>query len=333
MRHITLDNLLFQHKKSVVYYSSPELLIYSDFNSNTLTVETSKGDISKIKVRKSQEGKSCKIKDGVLLTFGGEETVIIKPDGSHDLFNLNNRYIVTDVFSFEDTIIFGSILGMFFHFVIYNLETKSKNQTASAQAVTLSYKITEDRIYALYGNSQIACYDHSGKLVWKKFEPHYVIPGLSIYKGGLVYSANNQIKITNGKTTESITVPGIRMDKIEGTIGNIVYGVCGNRQNIFAFDINKRELLYEVVGEKGIQIKKLLITSGMYKDKNKPSNVIFYSTDDKLGMVDLDEGTIKFYIGIPKIKNMVSNEELIVTTHLGESHLLRYENAPSVIEL
>ena len=317
---IELNNLNFEHRESVVYYSSPELLIQKA--RPYIHIERgSEAHLLKNPVfQELNSVKAVKYNNGVVLTFGGREGLIVTDD--FEYFELDQNHIVTDLYVHEDRLIFGSILGKFFHFVSFDLKTKKKvSQSQSSQVDTLSVIKNKEKIYTLMSNSQIMCYDIECKLLWKKFEHQYVVPGLAFYKDKLIYCASNQIKLTNGKDTESINVPIITIDKIEGVVGHYLYGVCGARRNLFCFDLLNKKLYYEVKIDD--IIKKLLITRGKLPESEKIIDALFFSTKTHLGLVNLKNGNIQFLIQIPQITSIQANEEIIVKTHLGESHLLR----------
>ena len=160
---IDLDNLSFQHQKSVVYYASEDVLIHSNYQKNELEIETTNG-IRRMSVKKKREGRCCKTDKGIFLSFGDTNSFLITPDDTQTI-TLAHPFVVTEAFSYGNKLIYGSLLGRLFHFVIHDLETGKKNQTESTQAVTLSCEVLDNEIYALYGNSHLVCYDYQGKIV------------------------------------------------------------------------------------------------------------------------------------------------------------------------
>jgi len=326
MRDITIDlnNLSFSHRDTLVHYSAPDMVVrradpYIQIEQGGKTTI-----LKNLIVKEPDDAFACRYKDQVLLIFGGQQLVLLNPDGSYEEIEVNYKPVVTDIHIHNNHIVFGNLIGKLFHFVIYDLEEKKRiYQTTSIAANTLSYYFGRRHIYTLMGNSNLVCWDYQGKEIWKKFEYQYVVPGLTEYNGKLLYSSNNQIKITDGNTTDVIDIPHVRIDKIEGVANNNLYGVCGERRNLFCFDLRQNNLRYEVQGDPKSIIRKLLLTRGKIPDKKAISNVLFFSTDTHLGMVDLERGHLQFYIGIPKIRSIVRNDEIIVSTHLGESHLLR----------
>ena len=236
----------------------------------------------------------------------------------------------------DNLAVFGCLFGKLFHFVVYDLDKRKRAyQSQSSPAYTLSHYFGKDHIYVLMGNSQLICYDYECKEVWRKFEHHYIVPGLGTYEGKLIYISNNQIKITDGKKTDIIDVPVVKINKLEGIIGNSLYGVCSDKKNVCCFNVKKERLMYEIKGDKNAAIRQLLLTKGYLPDEKKVSNVLFFSTDHHLNLVDVDKGNLQFHIGIPKIREITKNDEIIVRTHLGESHLLRTveDEKDSIIEI
>ena len=295
-------------------------------NGSFVELQFSDGKNTLLNDRKIQdilEFRTLEHDNRIIINFGGTDTVILKKDRSHEWFDLKYRYVVTDFFIENNKLIFGSVLGSYFHFVIYDIEKRKRLfQTQSIQSRTLSYKITSENLYVIMGNSQIICYDHQGKEQWKKFEKQHLVPGLAFYKNKLVYSSNNQIKITDGKNTETIRVPTIRLDKIEAIIGNKIYCVCGDKSSICCFDLERQQLLYEIKGQEKTFIRKLLITQGQ-QEEYKPFDLLLFSNDTHLGIVDLKRGMMKFYLPLPRIKRIMKNSDVIILTHKGESHIVR----------
>jgi len=335
MRAIDLDNINFEHYDTIVYFSSPDMLIRRNGSLVEIELNDRIVQVNDIRILELSNFKIDKWNENVLIAFGGRTSFLVRPDGTYDSFNLKSRHIVTNLSIHENVLIFGSTLGSLFHFVIYNLEDRKRIfQTQSIEARTLSHIVTNDSIYALMGNSQLIAYDHEGREKWKRFEHQYVIPGLAYYKGRLLYCSNNQIKITDGKKIESINIPIVKFDKIEGIIGDNLYAICGNKKNICCFNLHQRKLVYEIRGSQKIDIRKLLLTKGKIENSQNIVNCLFFSDDSHLRIADLKNGIVRFQVGVSKIKEIVQKDEVIVRTHFGKSHVLRQKkHEESIVEI
>ena len=336
MNSITkIDNKLFIHKEYPVCYSDENMSV--QIESPYITIEKSNNEkisYKDINIKEIQDFKSCKYGDKILITFGGEDALLIENSGEYKYFNLGYRQIVTDLHIKENLLVFGCLLGKLFHFVVYDIENKKRVcQTKSIEAITLSYEFSEHYIYVLMGNSQVLCYDYSGREIWKRFEHNYIVPGFAVHKKQLIYGTKNSIKFVNqgGKST-SQELPLNTLDKIQCTIGNNLYGVCNSRKNIFCLDLSKNQILYEVISEE--TIRKILVTKGFVSKRNSIVNVLFYSTDNHLNVIDIDNGEFVFQVGIQKIKEIRNNEEIIIDTYYGDTHILKKakEDESSVFE-
>ena len=321
----------FEHRETLVFYSAPDILVQRSSLSSP-EVEKKNGDKVIIPFHlKPHSNRACRYNERVLLT-STHHALLIDKDANYEYFDLQQPQIVTDLHVRDNKLIFGTLFGMFFQFVIYDLENRKRLfQTQSTSATTLSYLVTKDYIYCLLGNSQLVCFDHEGKEVWKRFEHQYVVPGLAHYKGALLYCSNNQLKITTGKTTSSITVPLVKLDKIEAIVNDDVYAVCNGRKNICSFNISREQLLYEVKTDEKMIIRKLLMTEGKTDQGNLSRSVLLFSNDLNIGAIDTKKGSLLFYTPLLRLRSIVQNDEIIATNHAGKSHLLR-ETTDAVIK-
>ena len=310
---IELKQLKLIPKNTLIYYHSDELEVYRKRNS----IIIKKDDITQVnQIKEISDFRTVYTENEVFILFGGKQLLRIGKD--HSITPIKFNPIVTKVKSIGNNIVFGWMLGRLFHFSVCNPYTGERiYQTKSFQSKTLSYKFTNSNIYSLMGNSNIICYDYECKQIWQRFEHQYTVPGLAIYKNKLVYCSSNQIKITNGKEIETIQIPIVTIDKIEDIIGNKLYCICGKKKNICCYDLQQKQLLYEIRGNQNILNLKIV----KMKHNNQEIDALVYTTENMINIANLKKGTLVISQPIVKIKEIVEEKDIILRTYSGGSFI------------
>lgn len=303
IKFINNDNTVFySHKDTTIYKNTPNIIIND----------------KKQYIKELDLFKYIKMGNTIFLSFGTDLIII---NDETKIIDIKYKPI-TKIYVNNSTLIFGTTLGDMFHYVIYDLTTQTRLcQTQSVKTKTLSSKITDKYIYSLLSNSQLMCYDYSAEQIWKRFEPQYIIPGLEIYNGNLLYCCSNQIKITDGKNIESINVPDTKLNKLEGVLNNNAIFLCNNKKGLCCFNIATKTLLYEIKVHDQDTINLTLLTKAEYK--GNIIDVLLFATKTHFGVVDINRGSILYFIPMPRIKDIFEFDDLIVHTYDGKSHILK----------
>lgn len=306
-----ISEIKFNDNDNIVFYSRKDTIIYK--NIPNIIINDKKQYIKELDLFKH-----TKIDNSLLLSFGSDLIIV-----NDDITIIDIKYKpITKIFANNNTLVFGSILGDMFHYVIYDLLTQTRLcQTQSVKTKTLSSKATDKYIYSLLSNSQLICYNYSAEQIWKRFEPQYIIPGLEVYNGNLLYCCNNQIKITDGKNVESINVIDAKLNKFEGLLNNNAIFLCNNKKGLCCFNIATKTLLYEIKVHDQDSINLTLLTKAKYR-KNI-IDVLLFATKTHFGVVDIIRGSILYFIPMPRIKEIFEFDDLIVHTYDGKSHILK----------
>lgn len=333
---IDLEKIEIENFNTTVYFASEKILVLRrDPFVEILDRKTSKL-INKILIKNLYNFKSCEYFGRILIVFDSNELLSINvDDGEAELYDINLGNVVTEIFVKDNYLIFGASIGGMFHYVIYDFEKKVRAyQTQSIRAATLSYHFGINFISSIMSNSQIIKYGYDATEIFKRFEYQYIIPGITEYRSKILYCSSNVLKFVNSDgQIESVEIPIIKINKLEKTIGNNLYCICGEKKNIGCINLDNNSIEYEIRANS--IINKILISKGR-TPSNKTTDILFFSTENSLEVIDLKAGKLLYQSTIPKIKEFkeYTSSDIIIRTHLGGSHIIKkHNNENRIIEL
>lgn len=306
---INLEQLGTEVRKQPVFYASHEHIVYKE-GQYLVFANCSEEIISRVNCpANARQYEFLDLGDALLFVFGGKDFVLFDKFGEQpisDRFDVSVwGRIITKLYPshHKNAVIFGTKLQDKIQFINYNfINNKRISQSTSWKIHKIDDVVVKDGVlYAILDSSFLnACKVETCETLWTRFEYSIIKPKIIPYKRGLLYTCQNTLKYTEGKTSTLTKIPLVYISKLIGIRNNHLFFISNQNKNVCAYNLVDKKLVWEITGNNPI-LETLLAKGKSHYDID---DILLARTKDELSIVNLSRGRSTHCFKLPNVYRM-----------------------------
>lgn len=293
MQAINISSLRVEHRDSAIFYANSELILYKA--GQYLRLENCSGDLAGEVLCPQDDANvhALEFPDCVALLVGGQKLVLLDKSGfdpiQHDLSNLPCGKIMTSPFRIDDEhLLVGCVRNQRSQFAVINVTTgELVIQSQSWNTSQVNDLAVGRSVFGLLDKTFIVSLNlKTLETEWVRFETGLIAPKLVVAPLGTCYVAGGVLRIANEGKSESLLIPRFSPSAAVTSFGSTLVLVSDERTTLVGFDLERREVLWDISGSQ--KIMESLPVSGLIK--SKLVNAVLLRYKDYIAAVDLERG-------------------------------------------
>lgn len=328
---INLDDFGFESRDQLVLYATHQYIIYQEKQKiylkncadHILAVLPANFDLGNYSTIEDDDG---------FLVITSKHFIYLSRNGNsfiHEVPIDKTGRCVTKVFKglLPQTVIYGCEFQKKLHLVCYDYINQKRVLQSCSYELNNFTDITMDSrtIYILMDNAVLSSFNaESFELQWNRFEAGNIRPQILSHRNGVYYTIHGLIRTYNGSQTSSERIPTIRVSGLSGILGNNLYLTNADDKNLSCYDLNKKELRWEITGVH--KISQTFFVKG--EDSRGTYSVLVLRANGHLGVINLDLGKIVLYRQIEGMRRLILTPDHILAQCTNQ----RTELLPGIIE-
>lgn len=313
---INLEALDIANREHFVFYASDTHIIYK--NENNITVSNCAGDIIQNNpapaITKKYE--IAYHDDIIALLFENKTLVFMSTDGveyyHHDISDRQLGKIVTKIHFVNNNLLFGTAHYSSFQFVLYDriIGTRISQSLSQQNAFISNIFLGNNAFYVIHDKTLLHCYDlQTCENLWRRFEVGNINGNVLEHDGKILYVHQNKIKIMSApNSVDTVTVPLKKIDTLLGAIKSDVYFTHNGDKNVGCFNLKTSTVKWDMSGQE--KIDDHIFIKG--RNKTVIHDILLVRIRDNLGILDITDGRLLYFINIPQMYNMTRTENCVL---------------------
>lgn len=282
------------------------------FNSETLKITFSSNGIS-VNDNLIKDSHDISI-DNPVIKFDDNNTNILL--NKHTLIKNGSKIyknINVEIIDFHDNVILSKFIDKYM-IIVLNDDMERNFQSSLIPSETQPYmQVVKDGIFVLTRDCVISKFDFECKEVDKIYESEYIKPVPIVYNEQFIYFSNGQmVTLTPKKVVDFISI--VTVDKVYAKHKDYVF--IARKNKTICFDLVTKNIVYEISGNSKIK--------NMVFYKFGRDFCIFSTEDGHIGVLDVQNGKILFYISVNGLKDLCLCPEPVIKTYDGDYKKLKF---------